>query len=162
MSEMTKADKARAVIDAVLDGQSVRNALKSVKLDAHSLHDTLSNDRGLASRYARAMEIRADLLADEALHIADEQDDAAKARNQIQVRQWLAGKLHQKKYGDRIDLNVSATIDIGSTLAEARARLLPQCYPGQTIDGESREIQGIEQHGASDKQSPDPAPSIFD
>ena len=49
-------------------------------------------------------EIRADILADEALHIADNENDASKARNQIQVRQWLASKLYAKRYGDRIAL----------------------------------------------------------
>jgi hypothetical protein len=91
----------------------------------------------LAVSYARATEIRADLMADEVITIADcEVTDPQRARNQMQARQWLASKQHSRRYGDRIDLNVSQTLDVSVTLAEARARLLRPVSDQLTIDHE--------------------------
>ena len=98
------------------------------------------SDKQLATAYARAVEIKADLMADDVVHIADTDEDAARARNRMQARQWLASKLYAQRYGDRIDLNVSQTIDIGSTLAEARARLLPVRDQHELIDAQAIDI----------------------
>ena len=154
-----------SVIDAVLDGQPLKAALKEHAMTPQSFNRLLQGDRAAAAAYARAVEIRADILADEALHIADNENDAAKARNQIGVRQWLASKLHAKRYGDRIDLNVTQTIDIGSTLAEARARLLPGRYLGEVVDSQVVDEQGGNAQRLSDNQSLNPPgnaePDIF-
>lgn len=47
------------------------------------------------------------------------------ARNQIQARQWLAGKRNSKHYGDKLDVNVAHTLNIGGILDAAEARVLP-------------------------------------
>lgn len=112
------------VITRVLDGQGLRAALKDMTLTPQQFARMLQQDREGAVAYARATEMRADLVADEILEIADGPDDPNKARNRITARQWLASKWHAKRYGERIDLNVTQTLDIGSTLNEARARLL--------------------------------------
>ena len=58
-------------------------------------------------QYARAREEQADKLAGECLAIADEVEadsaQVAKARLQVDVRKWHAGKLAPKKYGDRVE-----------------------------------------------------------
>jgi len=141
------------VISQILDGAQLKAAVKSVGLTHQSFFRLLAKDKAAAAAYARAQEIRADILADEALHIADSEDDAAKARNQITVRQWLASKLYAKRYGDRIDLNVTQTIDIGSTLAEARARLLPARDLSQVIDAQVIDSQGQNDTKPRDNQS---------
>lgn len=154
--------KIEAILDAILDGQSMREALATHGLSAHAFQKRLAQDRSAALAYARALEIRADLLADEALHIADTNTDAALARNQIDIRKWLASKLHARQYGDRIDLNVTQTIDVSATLAEARARLLPTRYLAPTIEGQALEITSESLPELSDKQSPtDEEPDIF-
>lgn len=151
------------IIERVLDGSTLKEATKAAGIDVFKFNRMLQGDRAAALAYARAVEIRADILADEALQIADTEDDAAKARNQIGVRQWLASKLYAKRYGDRIDLNVTQTIDIGNTLAEARARLLPVRDQRQIIDVEPRAVTGLAGHGAADCESvpPNNTPDIF-
>lgn len=153
------------VIERVLDGQPLKIAVKGVGLTLENFHLRLSKDREAALAYARAVEIRADVLADEALHIADNEDDAAKARNQIQVRQWLASKLYAKRYGDRIDLNVTQTLDVSSTLAEARARLLPVRYQPDIEDAQVIDSAHVIEAQPSDKESisppSNPQPDIF-
>lgn len=153
------------IIERILDGSSLKEATKACGIDVFKFNRMLQGDKQAALAYARAVEIRADILADEALHIADTENDAAKARNQIGVRQWLASKLYAKRYGDRIDLNVTQTIDVGATLAEARARLLPARDLSDVIDVEPRENTGVASDGARDIKSLAPTenqtPDIF-
>ena len=107
------------------------------------------------------------MLADEVVAIADSDADPAKARNQMTARQWLASKLYAKRYGDRIDLNVTQTLDIGSTLAEARARLRPVSDQSNITDAQIIEAKTISQQRTGDIKSilatdPCKAPDIFD
>lgn len=127
LSRMTQAtkDRARQAIEAVANGDTLKSALANARLTAATLNQLLSGDRELALAYARAQEIRADLLADQIIDIADDDErDPHRARNQIQARQWIASKHNSKRYGDRIDLNVTQTIDVSATLSEARSRLI--------------------------------------
>lgn len=143
---MTTSDKdrVRQAIEAIASGDTLKSALANVRLTAWQLNNALSSDRELALSYARAQEIRADLLADQIITIADDETkDPHRARNQINARQWIASKHHSKRYGDRIDLNVTQTIDIGSTLQEARARLLRPMSDQLVIEHE--ETQAIPQ-----------------
>lgn len=140
----TPKERARQAIEAVANGDTLKSALANARLTASTLNYLLSGDRELAVAYARAQEIRADLLADQIITIADDETkDPHRARNQINARQWIASKHHSKRYGDRIDLNVTQTIDIGSTLQEARARLLRPVSDQLTIEHE--ETQAIPQ-----------------
>lgn len=134
-------ERARQAIEAIASGDTLKSALANVNLSAWQLNYVLQGDRELALAYVRAQEIRADLLADEILTIADnEAKDPHHARNQINARQWIASKHHTRRYGDRIDLNVTQTIDIGSTLAEARARILRPVSDQLIIDHEETQV----------------------
>ena len=134
-------------------------------------HKWLGNDKKAAMAYSRAVELKADILADETIEIADNDEDSARARNRINARQWLAGKLN-RKYGERVDLNVIQTIDIGSTLAEARARMLPGSYQSSTTDAQVIDSIDVSGQRALDNQSKflpandvptgDEYPNIFD
>jgi hypothetical protein len=141
------------VIEKILDGLPLREAVKHAGLTPQLFNYRLQGDREAAVAYSRAVEIKADMMADEVVHLADGDGDPAKVRNQMNARQWLASKLYAKRYGDRIDLNVTQTIDIGSTLAEARARLLPVRDQQTIIDVESRAVTGLDGHGAADFES---------
>lgn len=133
----TIKDRAREAIEAVANGDTLKSALANARLTASTLNHLLSGDRELALAYVRAQEIRADLLADQIIDIADDDErDPHRARNQIQARQWIASKHNTRRYGDRIDLNVTQTIDVSATLSEARARLItiaPDAEPA--LDG---------------------------
>ena len=156
----TTATLVESVIDDVLAGSTLKNALATRDMTAQAFARILQGDKSAAAAYARAAELRADLLADEIISIADSDSDPAKVRNQIQARQWLASKLNAKRYGDRIDLNVTQTVDIGATLAEARARLLrPASDHHGVIDVQAIDSSGDFGDRPSDKQSL--APDIF-
>ena len=136
-NELSLIDRRAAiesVIEQVLDGKPLREAIAYAGIGITTFNKWLQSDKEAATSYVRATELRADLLADEALHLADGDGDPAKVRNQMTIRQWLAGKLNGKKYGERIDLNVTQTLDISATLIEARARLVLPPRDQQTIE----------------------------
>lgn len=73
-------------------------------------------------QYARAREMQADTLADQVLSIADDglndtyqteggeqtnHDVIARSRLRVDARKWLASKLAPKKYGDKIQQEVT-------------------------------------------------------
>jgi hypothetical protein len=153
-----------AVLDEITAGKTVVQACDSIGVALHSFQKLVrsgGNERNLA--YARAMEQRADVLADQTLSIADDETkDPNRARNQIQARQWVASKHASKKYGDRIDLNVSQSLDITAILADARQRLRPMCDQLPMIDAEVIETKQLTAQGATDNESDAAAGSIFD
>lgn len=117
--------RVATAIDQVGEGVFLKDACAACGLTLSMFQETLHSERELGVAYARAQENRADILVDEMLAIVDSDENPQKARNQYQARQWIASKLSSKKYGDRIDVNVAASISIDTALNEARARLRP-------------------------------------
>jgi hypothetical protein len=153
---MTCSDaQFEGVISAITAGKRIRQACDSNGVDvAAFMYRVNSGGNEQASRYARAMEQRADVLADETLDIADDTEkDPNRARNQIQARQWVASKHASKKYGDRIDLNVTQSIDIRAVLADARGRLRPMSDQLPTIDVQVIDTKQLNDHSATDNES---------
>ena len=166
ISTVTSDPRTAQVIELVLDGFPLREAIKRAGLTPNAFAYRLQKDKSAAIAYSRAVEIKADLMADEVVHLADGDGDPAKVRNQMAARQWLASKLYAKRYGDRIDLNVTQTLDIGSTLAEARSRLLRPVSDQQTIeDAQVIDSPRVLSIGSTDCESVAPAvnavPDIF-
>lgn len=70
-----------------------------VKGDAE---DAPEEFKAFLAQYVRAREDQADYYADDIVHIADTEEDPAKARVRVDARKWVASKLKAKKYGDRV------------------------------------------------------------
>jgi len=107
------------LIDISENGNSARSALKG-KMSNQKFYELLEEEAN-AKRYARACEIRAEVMANEMLEIADNFEHDVKKADGIEVvdhavinrdrlrvdsRKWLLAKLHPKKYGDKIDVGV--------------------------------------------------------
>ncbi len=104
-------------------GESLRAICSDDKMPAIStvmgwLFDGKHAD--FTEQYARARDLQADKLFDEALEIADEvsedwittedgrkvldHEHVQRSKLRVDTRKWAAGKLAPKKYGDRLDL----------------------------------------------------------
>lgn len=108
------------VCELIESGLSLRKALIQIKLPAITFYEWIDNDLEKAKQYARACEMRTELLVDEILEMADEQnadtytddegntitDGSAIQRSRLKVdaRKWLASKMNPKKYGDKLDI----------------------------------------------------------
>lgn len=159
VARMVDNETAAAIIEAIESGATLKEATKARGITLAQFATVLRRDREIAIAYARAQEFRSDILAEEALTIADGDNDPAKARNQIGIRQWLAGKWNSKRYGDRIDVSVTQSIDISATLSEARSRLLPVSDQRNLIDAQPIVLSETEIVNALDMKSD--APDIF-
>jgi hypothetical protein len=115
--------KAELAIADVANGYTLVKALNRCDLSICVFHQVISGVSELGNSYTRARQHMADVLVDEAKEIADDPDrDPQRARNQIDIRKWIASKHNARVYGDRIDVNVSQTISILDALSEAKAR----------------------------------------
>jgi hypothetical protein len=83
-------------------------------------------------RYVRAREFQAYVYADETIDIADTEEDAAKARNRIEIRKWHAAKMAPKVYGDL--QRVEVTADIGATAASVLMQLTERAKAAKQLE----------------------------
>ena len=126
------------IIDAIEDGKSLRDIAKMEGMPKPStIVLWAEQDPEYAEQYARAMEIRHEMMAAELLDIADhasndwmEANDPdnpgyrlngehiQRSRLRVDTRKWLLSKLAAKKYGDRVEMNVQGNLGIDVTVAE--------------------------------------------
>jgi hypothetical protein len=100
-----------------------------------SFHAMMEQDDKLRQAYEKAVQDRADKLADEILQLSDEQMpeglEGAMAsawvqqkRMQVDARKWIASKLKPRTYGDRIDMTVrDERISVIDALEAAQSRV---------------------------------------
>ena len=101
--------------------RSLRNVLKDDGMPSTStFYEWLDNDDVKSKQYARATSVRADIIFDDILSIADENtndtyindngievvnnDVIQRSRLRIDSRKWVLSKLNPKKYGDKTDI----------------------------------------------------------
>lgn len=130
-AEQVAAHKA-TICERIADGESLRQICSDEGMPATStVFLWLSEDPQFSEQYARAREAQADAVFDDILSIADDgRNDWIEKRNadgqvigwqengeairrsqlRIDARKWMAGKLKPKKYGEKLDLNLSGAI----------------------------------------------------
>lgn len=144
--EQIEAHKA-TICKRIAEGESLRAICKAKDLpSAETVRVWLSEDRAFSAQYARAREDQADFYADEIIEIADSTSDPNKARVQIDARKWKASKLQPKKYGDKIDVNHSGSIQtMSEEQVDARlSELLGKAGVGRA-SGAQGQTEGDEQ-----------------
>lgn len=90
---------------------NVRELAKKLEVKEWAMHEWLRATPERSDRYAHACEERATNLAEEALQIADNCPPGGemKARMQIDMRKWLAGKM-DGKWSDAKNIGVNISI----------------------------------------------------
>lgn len=118
---------ADTICKRLAEGESLRSICRDDAMPTKStvckwLFD--SDKRAFADQYARAREVQAELMAEEIVEISDDtsRDDIvdpltlqvkpnnewlARSRLRVDARKWVASKLLPKKYGDRVQQEVS-------------------------------------------------------
>ncbi len=117
------SDKRRAKImdtvsERLIEGESLRQICLDPDMPGRfAILKWVNEDTDLATQYALAREIQADALDDDmAATIADILSgklDAQAARVVLHANQWRASKMRPKRYGDKIDHNVTGSLTIG-------------------------------------------------
>jgi hypothetical protein len=117
---------ADQICSRIADGESLRKICASEGMpDMKTVMRWLADDvhEELRQQYARAREAQADKMAEEILEIADDgkndtyiddngnvrtdQDVVARSRLRVDARKWLASKMAPKKYGEKVQQEIS-------------------------------------------------------
>jgi hypothetical protein len=106
---------ARRICERLAAGDSLRTICQSKTMPAQSTVRLWVVDdlEGFSAQYERSRNVGLDVVADDVIHIADNPGgDVAKARLRFDARRWYLSKLAPKRYGDRLDLNVDAKVEV--------------------------------------------------
>ena len=148
--------KARQVLEMFVDrGMYLKDACAEVGLSLSAFHRAVSTVSELAVDLGRAREILSVVEIDEIKEIADRENlDPQKARNMIDARKFRAARHHRKLYGDSVEITGSVTsINIMSTIEDARSRLRPMSDLAHVQDAELVELPTLDTTAPSDTQS---------
>jgi len=119
------------ICERIANGESLKAICEDDEMPSQStVFKWLSEKPDFTEKYAHARDAQADALFDDILSIADDgrndwmqrnfgeetrwvENGEAIRRSQLRIdaRKWMASKLKPKKYGDRLDLNHSGSID---------------------------------------------------
>lgn len=163
------AETQERVIEYLLEGKTMLHASREMMLPYQKLVKFKAANASFGARvdFARTegMHSLVETLDD---IVADKDMNPMRARMISETIRWKAGKLN-KTFGDRQDINLVATHDIGATLLEARARsLLPatNVQPALAQPAVDAVFTAIPDMRTTDTQSdavpPSIEPSIFD
>lgn len=119
---LTPQQKAQAITLA-FDGLSQLKIAQAIGCHPRTLADTADSDLIFRDSFARALDRGLDGLADSLIDMCDDETIAAHVlRQKSDNIKWLLARRAAKRYGDRLDINVNQTVDIGGALIEARKR----------------------------------------
>lgn len=114
------------ICDLIADGKSLREICRAEEMPSReTVYAWMGKNLAFADRYARAVEDRAEKLAEEILEISDndsgdfgfkkvrnedgesaevfiDKDNIQRAKLKVDSRKWIASKLFPKKYGDKV------------------------------------------------------------
>jgi hypothetical protein len=131
-------ENADLICERLGEGYTLRQIARELDCTAGAISIWASEDEGFAKRYARAMELRADRMAEEIQEIADDGSNDWMEREGLEVangehiqrsklrvdtRKWLLSKMMPKKYGDRLTMagDPDAPLQHAHTIEDKRA-----------------------------------------
>jgi hypothetical protein len=106
-------DTFNDILSEIEQGNSLISILRRKEFPSTAtFYQWLEADEDKAKRYVRACEIRADVIFEDIIDIADHSDEdhtpftganvVQRDRLKIDARKWIVAKLHPKKYSDRV------------------------------------------------------------
>jgi hypothetical protein len=119
---------AREILERLAGGESLRSVCRDEHLpDEASVREWVVYDKhGFAAPYRKARDIGLDVMADELLDIADDgsndymaresekgrkiilnKENAARSRLRLEARKWYLSKMAPKKYGEKLQTEVT-------------------------------------------------------
>ena len=129
-------DTAKEICLRIMRGESLKAICRDDFMPPNwQVHEWLSGKPDLADRYARACEVRADTIFDDILEIADDNqqdivlnpdgterlntDHVQRAKLRIDARKWALAKMQPKKYGDKVDHNLTGNLTVNIATPDA-------------------------------------------
>lgn len=161
MAVMNK-NRAIAILNDYYDGLTLKQCYEKHGVSRSSFYKYCHENPLFEESLARARQSLIHEEIEEAKEIADTEEDAAKARNRIDIRKFRASKLLASVYGDQLNLNINGQIDIAAALAEGKRRVLPVSDQSNISDAELVETKQIVSTNPTDSKSDVLSPEIGD
>lgn len=125
------AEKAAQVCELVSQGESLRAACEAVGTTHPTFLRWCAENKELADQYAHAREAGSDVEFESLADMVAEQPQTAPSgavdagwvawkRLQVDTKKWALSKKAPKKYGDKIDHNVSGNLTINWPVPASR------------------------------------------
>ena len=115
---------ALRIIEEISLGEFTTKVLKRHGISNAQWRYFVNNSPILIEKYTAAREESAENFAAKAVESAEAVDeDPNRSRLKIDTYKWVASKIAPQTFGDRIELNITKTVDIGTALADARNRI---------------------------------------
>lgn len=160
---MTPEQKAKS-IELAYQGATQSAIARALGLSIKAIKREQAIDLIYQADYGRALDAGLDSLVDQLIDMCDTEENMALLRQKSDNIKWVAGKRGHQRYGDRLDVNVNQTIDLGGALIEARKRsmLLPSGNLAQICNVQDTEYTELISIGATDNASVEAQPGKAD
>lgn len=112
----------RNVLELYAEGGTVKEHLNTHNIKHGHFYAYLRANPEVKSTYHDIQESRADMMVDETYGL--DCSDPRAARVKADIRLKIAALYDRRRFGDRIDLNVTGQVDITGALTEAQTRSL--------------------------------------
>ena len=128
MNAYTPEEKERIIneiCERIANGESVRAILKDDNLPAfNTFLIWIGENEAKSKQYERSMQMRAEVLFEETLEIADDSSNdieygengqrmnteyVQRSRLRVDTRKWFLSKLNPKKFGDKLQTDITIT-----------------------------------------------------
>jgi len=148
-------EEVKARIDRLFAGESLRKVAGGDGSAIRRFFEAVESDAELLRMYTLAMESKSELMADDVVTIADTEPDSARARVQVDARKWFASVSKPRKFGPKVDINVSGDVNLRTALDAAISRTRsPHLLPGNEASSAIPLPEPTPLIGSSDLQSP--------
>lgn len=131
------AELLATILDRVAGGEPLSKVCNSPDMPTRKAFlEWVAKDPSIREQYEFAMQMRADLYADEIISIADDglndtylddegnartnADVVARSKLRVDARKWYASKLAPKKYGERQQVDLNANVAMSAEKVDER------------------------------------------
>lgn len=147
--------ECQLIIDMTMD-KGITAALKFFRRTNQEFFCFVLKDPELEAAFHQGQKIRAEVGIDESVYLADHEKNIDRAKLKIMTRQWMAERLLPKKYGNKVSVDHTHTVDIRGSIEEARRRagvFETTGRPVTQIDDKESIIREREAHRAIDMRA---------
>jgi len=135
-------DECNTAISLASEGRSLGRIFEELEISAYYFWKCVEEDTFFEKRFTSARNNGLECIADNLLDIVELEPDVNKARLLSDNSKWILSKRKPKVYGDKIDVNISQTVDIGAALSEAKSRVITEVTP-LSLDHSSDRTQDV-------------------
>lgn len=135
------------------DGTALHKACETVGIGYRTFAKLVRASDVTANMLSDAHESCAAAMVREATEISDRDVDPMRARLRVAQRQWVAERLDRKRWGAKLDIDVSGQVSVSAALAAAEARVRPIRDLSNVIDAQAVDVPHNQTNEPTDSES---------